>query len=195
MCLGEAQPMVIPIALFIALHFFGGQHAPVYSPPDAEPKAVTVNDLTRKLSIASAVALFGRKQLLDSSLTPLTDRMMKWHEHFLDSALGRHNPTPAKFTQMVFAPVLFEGLSAKVTILFGPDSSFGATVSIPYPVRLHAPATAEDFKRVSKNIAKSLGEPSVSTEMYIDYMVNGNQSLFGNFRDGVITINLWRLGP
>jgi hypothetical protein len=187
--------MFITIALFIALHFFGGQHTSVYSPPDAGPKAVTVTDVTCKLSTSSAVALFGRKNLLDSSLLPLTDRMMKWHEHFLDSILGRHNPTPAKFTQMVFAPVLFEGSSAKVTIFFGPDSSFGATVSIPYPARLHAPATGEDFKRLCKNIAKSLGEPSVSTEMYIDYMVNGNQSLFGNFRDGAITINLWRLAP
>ena len=80
---------------------------------------------------------------------------------------------------MVFAPVTVEGSSAKVTILFGVDSSFGATVSIPYPNRLHAPATIDDFKRVSKSIAKSIGEPSVSTEAYIDYFVNGNQSLIG----------------
>jgi hypothetical protein len=187
--------MFLPIALFIALHFFAGQRVSGHPSPDAGPKSVTVKDLTRKLSTSSAVALLGRKLLLDSSLLPLTDRMMKWHEQFLDSILGHHDPTPAKFTQMVFAPVLFEGASAKVTIFFGPDSSFGAMVSIPYPVKLHAPATVDDFKRVSKNIAKSLGEPSVSTEAYIDYMVKGNQSLFGNLRDGVITITMWRLAP
>lgn len=187
--------MIIPIALFVALHFFAGPQIAVYAPPGAGPKAVTVKDLTRKLSTSGAVALFGRTQLLDSSLLPLTDRMMKWHERYLDSVLGRHNPTPAKFTQMVFAPVMFEGASAKVTIFFGPDSSFGATVSIPYPVRLHAPATRDDFDRLRANIAKSLGEASVSTEAYIDYMSKGNQFLFGTFKDGTITLNLWRLGP
>jgi hypothetical protein len=187
--------MVIPIALFIALHFFAGQRVSRHPSPDAGPKVVTVKDLTRKLSSSSAVALFGRNQLLDSSLLPLTDRMMKWHERFLDSMLGHHNPTPAKFTQMVFAPVLFEGASAKVTIFFGPDSSFGAMVSIPYPLRLHAEATIEDFDRLRANIAKSMGEPSVSTQDYIDYMANGNQYLFGNFREGAITISIWRLGP
>jgi hypothetical protein len=187
--------MYIPIALFIALHIFAGHGIHGTARTDPAPKSITVKDLFRKLSTSGAIALFGREHLLDSSVSPLTDRSIKWHEHFLDSVLGRHKRMPATYTQMVFAPVTVEGRSAKVTILFGVDSSFGATVSYPYPVRLHSPATIEDFRRVSKSIETSIGEPSVSTEMYIDYFVNGNQSLIGSLKDGAITITLWRLGP
>ena len=188
--------MAIPIALFIALHFFTGQGNFGYRQAVAvEPKIITVKDVLHKLSPSDAIALFGREHLLDSSVSAMTDPAMKWHERFLDSMLGRHKITPATFTQMVFAPVNFEGINAKVTILFGEDSSFGARVSIPYPIRLRSKATLDDFNNLRTNIAKSLGQPSVSTETYIDYMVNGHQSLLGNLRDGSITINLWRLEP
>jgi hypothetical protein len=185
--------MIIPFALFIALHFFAGQEI---SGPQitAQPKTVTVKDLLHKLSTSDAMVLLGREHLLDSSVSFMTDPSMKWHERFLDSTLGRHKITPVTFTQMAFAPVIFEGISAKVTILFGEDSSFGATVSIPYPHKLRSGATVEDFDKLRVSIAKSIGEPTVSTEMYIDYMVSGTESLFGNLKDGVITITIWRLG-
>jgi hypothetical protein len=125
----------------------------------------------------------------------MTDPSMEWHERFLDSVLGRHKTTSATFTQMAFAPVNFEGINAKVTILFGEDSSFGATVSIPYPHKLRSSATLDDFNHLRSGITKSLGEPSVSTEAYINYMRNDHQLLFGNLKDGVISINLWRLEP
>jgi hypothetical protein len=185
--------MFIPFALFIALRFFAASscyHQQIIS----TPKTVTVKDLVHKLSTSDAIALFGRNHLLDSSIFNLTDPSMKWHERFLDSTLGRHKITPVTYTQMSFAPVIFEGISAKVTILFGEDSSFGATVSIPYPHKLRSGATVEDFDKLRANIAKSIGEPTVSTEMYIDYLVSGTESMFGELKDGVITITIWRLG-
>jgi hypothetical protein len=185
--------MFIPFALFIVLHFFAGpgnDHLQI----TAQSKMVTVNNLIHKLSISDAEALFGREHLLDSSVSDLTDQSMKWHERFLDSMLGRHKATPPKFTHMAFAPVIFEGMSAEVTILFGEDSSFGAMVSIPYPHKIRSTVTVQDFDKLRANIAKSIGEPTVSTEMYIDYIVNGSESLFGSLKDGVITLTIWRLG-
>ena len=184
--------MLLPIALFIALHLFSG---PPFSEESSAPKDVHVKDLLRKLSSREALSLMGRDHLLDSSASDPTDPSIDWHERSLDSTLGRHPATLPRVIQMTFAPVNFEGIPAKVTILFMGDSSFGATVSSPYPLRLRSRATLDDFNLVSKNIAKSLGEPSVSTGNYIDYMVNGLQSLFGSLKDGTITINLWRLGP
>jgi hypothetical protein len=184
--------MLLPIALFWALHFFAGQG---FAEVSTAPKSVHVKDVLRKLSSRETLALMGRDRLVDSSVSTLKDPSIKWHERYLDSILGRHRATLPRVIQMTFAPVNFEGIPAKVTIFFADDSSFGATVSSPYPLRLGSRATLEDFNLVSKNIAKSLGEPSVSTGNYIDYMVNGLQSLFGSLKNGTITINLWRLGP
>ncbi len=139
--------------------------------------------------------MMGREHLVDSNVSPLTDPSMVWHVHFLDSLLGRQRTGPLVLTQMVFAPVIFEGVTAKVTILFGPDSSFGARVVSPYPFRRQSPATLDDFKNMSRNIQKSLGEPNVYSGAYIDYMDQGREFVLGNLRDGTITVNIWRLHP
>ncbi len=183
--------MLLPIALFFALHFFAGQG---FSEVSAAPKSVHVKDILHALSIRDALALLGRKHLVDSSAADLSDPSIEWHERFLDSTLGRRPATLPHVTQMVFAPVLFEGFPSKVTILFMDDTSFGATVLIPSPPKIGSIATVEDFNKLRKNIAASIGEPSVSTERYIDYMMNGMQSIFGTLKDDRITITLWRFG-
>ncbi len=190
--------MLTSIALFISLCFISFQGISAVPSPVGKvthaPKRVSVNDLFHRRSQREAIALLGRKYLLDSSHTELTDPAMKWSEHLLDSTHYRNKAGKSSITQLVFAPVIFEGDSAKVTILFLDTTSFGAIVSVPYPPKLHSQLTDDDFSKIAVNIQKSMGLPTISTGRYIDYVVDAHQSLFGQLRDGIITINIMQLG-
>jgi hypothetical protein len=174
------QTMLKPIAFFISFTIFATQGIGGISHPPAEPKHIIVKDLLHKITLHGAIALFGREHLIDSSLSDVTDR-----SNGEQGTSSKHN-----LKQFVFAPVTFEGVSAKVTVFFNGDSSFKTTVSIPYPLKLRAGATLDDFHKLGARIETSVGKPTVSTEMYIDYMKNGTQYLFGKLKDGLITIDI-----
>lgn len=186
--------MFLSIAFYLVFHVYTWHGTPNGHSEFAKPKGATTKDLLRKLSRREAVNLFGEKYLIDSSSYVPPSAAVDWHERLLDSLLGRKKSNPIRFRQVVFAPVMFEGEAAKVTILFFEDTSYGAIVEMPYPFRLRSHATPEDFDRLRENIVNSIGEPTVSTETYIDYMEHGTQTLFGTFKDGKIAIDLWRVG-
>ena len=154
---------------------------------------ITAKDVMKKLSKKNAIAFFGKKSLINSSEKIDESPALTWHERRIDSLMGHPKERP-KFTKLDFGPVHFEGESAKVSMLFANDSSFGAMISIPYPVKLGKQATGDEFHFVTRNIAKSIGDPSVSAPNYVDYMTDGQQSLFGEFKNGSISIMAWRTG-
>ena len=182
--------MLQQIAFFIALSIFTANGFGEISHPPAQPKQIIVTDLLHRLSCSEAIALFGREHLIDSSLSDATDPSLGKQGRSKDPASGRNTASKLSLKQLVFAPVTFEGFPAKVTIFFDGDSSFKATVSVPYPLKLRAGATLGDFTKLGANIAKSIGKPTVSTETYIDYITNGHQYVFGNLKDGLITIDI-----
>ena len=171
--------MLHPIAFLIALTIFATQGFGGISHPLPDPKQIIVKDLLHKLSLPGAITLFGRQHLIDSSLSDAKDPSPK------QGTASKHN-----LKQLVFAPISFESFPAKITVFFDGDSSVKATVSTPYPLKLHAGATLDDFHRLGARIETSVGKPTVSTEMYIDYMRNGDQYLFGKLKDGLITIDI-----
>ena len=170
----------------LSFTIFIGLGTPSKSYSSKEPKNIHVGDLLHKLTRAQAIQLLGR-------------------EHFIDSVSGInkandvgpvHNEKSVPSEWINFGYLTFEGFSSEVMILFAQDSSTMVRVSVPYPMRIGHSATLQDFNAIAKNIAKTLGEPTVSTEAYIDYMLAGMQSVFGQFKDGAITINIFpRIGP
>jgi hypothetical protein len=178
---------------------------------DDGPKDISISTLMHRMSRADLVKLLGKDNLIDSSVAPSKNPSVDWHKYLKDSLLHPKNPNPETrpmfFKTLVFAPVQFEGFSTICEALIVDDSVMSFNLYLPYhahtgakpeaPYALHhfVNATLDDFNKVGDNIAKSLGLPSVSTETYIDYMVNGMQSVFGSLKGSNITISIYpRIG-
>jgi len=174
------------------------------------PKDISIKSLMHRMSREDLVNLLGPENLIDSSMAPAKNPSVDWHKYLKDSLV--HTKTPNPETQplfiktLVFAPVQFEGFPAICEALVMGDSVMSYNLYLPYhahsgakpeaPYALHnfVRATFADFNKVTENITKSIGEPSVSTETYIDYMLNGMQTVFGTFQGNNITITIAHTG-
>jgi hypothetical protein len=183
------------MAFFSALWLFiGPQSGRTLHSPE-QPKLITISDLVRPLSLKEAIALFSREHLIDSSLITDASSSMDTRQRSTNSS-PKTTPNLSPRTQLVFAHVLFEGMPAKITVVFGDSGmSVSSEVSEPYPRKLGTNASTDDFAKIAASIAKEIGLPTASTLMYIDYMKGSRQWILGKLQNGVITINIWRVDP
>ncbi|HEY3875911.1 MAG TPA: hypothetical protein VGM92_10565 [Candidatus Kapabacteria bacterium] len=186
--------MFLTLAIFLAFGWTGGQKPNTLF---SKITAVTIHDLEKPRSRTETLAFFGSKNIVDSTQELASnqeiasDRATIWRENALRANRKKAHLKAPKFITMSFGNILFDGSLSKVTMLYADDSAFGAVVSIPYPLHFGSQATKEEYDRLSRNIAKEIGEPSIATANYIDYLSNGEQTLFGEYKDGKITITIW----
>ncbi len=149
----------------------------------AGPKDIPISSLMRRMSLPDFVKFVGPETMLDTVLEPAEK---------------------GKFIRIVrFAPVIFEGFLSICEATLSNDTVISINMYLPYRVhrggikpeqpyaeRRFINATLDDFNKVSDNIAKSLGLPSVYSQTYIDYLENGKQLVFGSCKEGNITITI-----
>jgi hypothetical protein len=140
-------------------------HQKTDGPKADSPKIVTAASLLHRLTRTELEAMIGKKSLIDSGFVPDGKSALRMY---------------------AYVPVNFEGQMSRLRATFANDTVKVFTLTIPR----RGKATGDDFSKLSSTLSKEIGEPSVTTNNYIDYLLDGAQPLFGVLKDGVITITI-----